>query len=135
MRQQLCRPHFSDTAATTIALPKRLVAAFDRFVDVRHMSDGAVARLLHDLRVDIAIDLKGHLEDSRPGILAYRPAPIQARYLGYPGTTGAAFIDYVIADKIVAPLEHQAFFTEKIVHLPDTYQVNDTKRITSARIP
>jgi protein O-GlcNAc transferase len=117
------------------AMRKRLVAAFDRFVDVRHISDGAVARLLHDLRVDIAIDLKGHLEDSRPGILAYRPAPIQASYLGYPGTTGAAFIDYVIADKIVAPLEHQAFFTEKIVHLPDTYQVNDTKRITSARIP
>ena len=86
-----------------------------------------------DLEVDIAIDLKGYTQDSRPEILAYRPAPIQVSYLGYPATMGAPFIDYIIADKIVAPFEHQPFFAEKIVHLPDSYQVNDTKRKIAAR--
>jgi protein O-GlcNAc transferase len=113
----------------------RIITTFDRFIDVRRMSDRAVARLLHDLRIDIAIDLKGHTKDSRTGILAHRPAPIQVSYLGYPGTMGAAFIDNIIADKVVAPFEHQAFYTEKIVHLPDTYQVNDTKRIIATRTP
>ena len=114
---------------------KRLVAAFDQFHDVRAKSDEEVAKLLHDLQVDIAIDLKGYTRDSRPGILAYRPAPIQASYLGFPGTMGAAFIDYIIADKTVAPFEHQVFYTEKIVHLPDCYQVNDSKRKIAERTP
>ena len=113
----------------------RLVAAFDQFHDVRAKSDEEVAKLLHDLQVDIAIDLKGHTQDSRPGILAHRPAPIQASYLGFPGTMGAEFIDYIIADKTVAPFEHQPFYTEKIVHLPDCYQVNDTKRKIAERTP
>jgi protein O-GlcNAc transferase len=114
---------------------RRLVAAFDRFVDVSGKSDAEAAMVLHNLRADIAIDLKGHTHDARPGILAYRPAPIQASYLGYPGTMGVPFIDYIIADKIVAPFEHQAFYTEKIVHLPDCYQVNDTKRTVAERTP
>ena len=114
---------------------KRLVAAFDQFYDVRRKSDEEVAKLLHDLQVDIAIDLKGYTQDSRPGILAYRPTPIQASYLGFPGTMGAEFIDYIIADKTVAPFEHQPFYTEKIVHLPDCYQVNDTKRKIAERMP
>ena len=114
---------------------KRLVAAFDQFYDVRTKSDEEVAKLLHDLQVDIAIDLMGYTRDSRPGILAYRPAPIQASYLGFPGTMGAEFIDYIIADKTVAPFEHQSFYTEKIVHLPDCYQVNDTKRKIAERTP
>ena len=113
----------------------RLVAAFDQFHDVRAKSDEEVAKLLHDLEVDIAVDLKGHTQDSRPGILAHRPAPIQASYLGFPGTMGAEFIDYIIADKTVAPFEHQPFYTEKIVHLPDCYQVNDTKRKIAERTP
>ena len=114
---------------------KRLVAAFDQFYDVRRKSDEEVAKLLHDLQVDIAIDLKGYTTDSRPGILAYRPTPIQASYLGFPGTMGAEFIDYIIADKTVVPFEHQPFYTEKIVHLPDCYQVNDTKRKIAERMP
>ena len=114
---------------------KRLVAAFDQFHDVCRMSDEAVAKLLHDLQIDIAIDLMGYTQDSRLGILACRPAPIQASYLGFPGTMGAEFIDYIIADKTVAPFEHQAFYTEKIVHLPDCYQVNDTKRKIAERTP
>ena len=114
---------------------KRLVAAFDQFYDVCRKSDEEVAKLLHDLQIDIAIDLKGYTENSRFGILAHRPAPIQASYLGFPGTTGADFIDYIIADKTVAPFEHQPFYTEKIVHLPDCYQVNDTKRKIAERTP
>ncbi len=107
---------------------KRLVAAFDEFHDVRGKSDREIAELLHDRQVDIAVDLTGHTQDMRPGILACRPAPVQANYLGYPGTMGAPFIDYIIADKVIAPFAHQPFYTEKIVHLPDCYQVNDTKR-------
>ena len=114
---------------------RRLVAAFDQFHDVRKQSDEEVAKLLHDLQVDIAIDLKGYTQDARPGILAYRPAPIQASYLGFPGTMGAEFIDYIIADKTVAPFEHQPFYTEKIVQLPDCYQVNDSKRKIAERTP
>jgi protein O-GlcNAc transferase len=114
---------------------KRLLSAFDRFVDVRGKSDKEAALVLHNLQADIAIDLMGHTNDSQPGILAHRPAPVQVNYLGYPGTTGTAFIDYIVADNIVAPFEHQAFYTEKIVHLPDCYQVNDSKRIIAKRTP
>jgi predicted O-linked N-acetylglucosamine transferase (SPINDLY family) len=112
---------------------KRLIAAFDQFYDVRRKSDEEVAKLLRDLEVDIAIDLKGYTQDSRPGILAFRPTPIQASYLGFPGTMGAEFIDYIITDQIVAPFDHEPFYTEKIVHLPDCYQVNDSKRKISER--
>jgi protein O-GlcNAc transferase len=116
-------------------LRPRLIAAFDEFHDVERMNDRDVARLLNDLRVDIAVDLQGHQQDARPGIFAFRPAPIQVNYLGYPGTTGADFIDYIIADPIVLPLHRQSCYTEKIVHLPDCYQANDRKRADSARMP
>jgi protein O-GlcNAc transferase len=111
----------------------RLERAFDRFHDVSARTDRDVATLLRDLEVDIAIDLKGHTDEARPGILAYRAAPIQVNYLGYPGTLGADFVDYVIADKIVLPHDQQPYFTEKIVHLPGCYQVNDATRAASAR--
>jgi predicted O-linked N-acetylglucosamine transferase (SPINDLY family) len=96
----------------------RLVGAFDRFCDVGSMGDREVAQLLHDLGVDIAVDLKGHTEGARPGILAYRPAPIQVAYLGYPGPLGLDFIDDVVADRIVLPFDQQRFYRERIVHLP-----------------
>jgi protein O-GlcNAc transferase len=114
---------------------ERIVSAFDRFYDVRRKSDEEVAKLLHELRVDIAVDLQGYTQDSRPRVLAYRPAPIRANYLGFPGTMGAEFVDYIIADKTVAPFEQQAFYAEKIVHLPDCYQVNDSKRTIAERTP
>ena len=107
---------------------KRLIASFDEFHDVRNMNDSEVAKLLHDRQVDIAVDLKGYTVGYRFGIFANRPAPIQVSYLGYPATMGTPLIDYVIADEVVVPLAHQQFFTEKIVHLPDCYQVNDSKR-------
>jgi protein O-GlcNAc transferase len=113
----------------------RLVRALDRFHDVRSRSDHEVATLMHDLEVDIAIDRSGHVGDSRAAIFAQRPAPIQVNYLGYPGTLGADFYDYVIADPIVVPFEQQPFFTEKIVHLPECYQANDSKRVIAAGTP
>jgi protein O-GlcNAc transferase len=114
---------------------RRLIRAFDRFHDVRGKSDREVAKLLNDLEVDIAIDLKGYTQDSRPEILSHRPAPIQVSYLGYPGTMGADFIDYIMADKVVLPFDRQAHYAEKIVHLPDCYQVNDRQRVIAERTP
>jgi predicted O-linked N-acetylglucosamine transferase (SPINDLY family) len=85
------------------------------------------------MEVPIAVDLKGHTEDARIGIFVNRAVPIQVSYLGYPATTGADFIDYVIGDRIVLPFDQQRFFTERIVHLTDSYQVNDPTRQISAR--
>jgi predicted O-linked N-acetylglucosamine transferase (SPINDLY family) len=82
---------------------------------------------MNDLQIDIAVDLMGHTRNARSGILARRPAPIQVSYLGFPGTIGADFIDYVIADEIVLPFDQQAFYAEKIVHLPETYWVNGSQ--------
>jgi protein O-GlcNAc transferase len=106
----------------------RLVRAFDRFHDVSRMSDEAAARLIADLAIDIAVDLKGYTQDARPEILRYRPAPLQVSYLGFPGTMGGDFIDYVIADPVVLPLAEATHYCEAIVHLPDCYQPNDAKR-------
>ena len=117
------------------AIRERLVRSFDAFHDVRASSDRDIASRLRALDVDIAIDLKGHTRNSRLAVLAYRPAPIQVGYLGYPGTIGADFLDYIIADPIVLPLDQHAFFSEKVVQLPGSYQVNDRKRAIAADTP
>ena len=116
-------------------LRQRLVKGFDRFVDLFSSSDGEAARRIYQDKVDILVDLKGYTGGSRMNILVDRPAPIQVNYLGYPGTMGADYIDYIIADPIVAPAEQQPFYAEKIVQLPHCYQPNDTKRQISDRIP
>ena len=113
----------------------RMVQSFDRFLDVRGVSDRDVAKMLRDLEVDIAVDLKGYTTDQRPEILAHRPAPVQVNYLGFPGSMGADFMDYVIADRIVTPFADQPFYCEKIVHLQGSYQVNDSKREIAAVAP
>lgn len=107
---------------------RRIETAFDEFHDVAAWRSKETAELIHRLGVDIAVDLNGHTIYSRMGALAWRPAPVQATYLGFPGTSGASFIDYVIADRIVAPAQDQPFFSEAIVHLPDCYQVSDRQR-------
>src|ERR1051326_3109798 len=117
------------------AIRARLVKGFDRFHDIRTQSDREVGELLRKLEIDIAVDLKGHTRNSRPSILAHRPAPVQVNYLGYPGTMGANYVDYVLADRYVLPFEDQPFYDEKIVHLPDCYQPNDSKRRMSAAVP
>jgi len=113
----------------------RLVKAFDYFHDVRTSSDPLVAQVMHDLKIDIAVDLKGYTQDARTEILEYRPCPIQVNYLGYPGSMGSRVMDYIIGDKTVTPLSDAAFFSEKIVQLPDSYQVNDTHRTASPQVP
>ena len=114
---------------------QRLVRAFDRFIDVRHLSHLEAAQQIRDLEIDIAVDLKGHTKDSRPQILAHRPTPIQVNYLGYPGTMGADCIDYILVDPFIVPLDQHPHFTEKLVHLPECYQVNDRRRTIADRIP
>lgn len=112
----------------------RLEQAFDRFYDVHNQSNAQIAALVREQEIDIAIDLMGHTRDARGGVFALRPAPIQVNYMGYPGTTGAEYIDYIIADKILIPPEHQQYYDEKVVYLPHTYQANDsTKRISDRR--
>jgi len=111
------------------AMRRRLVKAFDRFEDVRHLSDLDIAKLILEREIDIAVDLNGHTQEARPGIFSHRPAPVQVNYLVYPGTTGASYMDYILADRIVLPVDQQPFFSEKIVHLPDCYQANDATRI------
>jgi protein O-GlcNAc transferase len=111
------------------AMRARMKQAFDHFEDVRGRSDAEVAALLKARETDIAVDLNGHTAGARTGILACRPAPVQVNYLVYPGTIGADFIDYILADRIVLPTDQQPFFREKIVHLPDCYQANDAARV------
>jgi len=111
----------------------RLSKAFDRFFDVSCMSDLKIAMLARNLQIDIAVDLSGHTQDCRPGMFSYRAAPIQVNWLGYPGTIGADFIDYIVADKIIIPESHQQFYCEKIAYLPNTYIVDDSKRVASSK--
>lgn len=113
----------------------RLIRAFDQFHDVRLKTDDEVARLLHSMRVDIAVDRSGYTTNARPGIFAARPAPIQVNYIGFPGTLAAKFYDYILADATVLPFDRQPFYTERIVHLPNCYLVNDTRRSESGRSP
>ncbi len=107
---------------------RRLERAFDAFHDIRGAGDAAAAARIRDDKIDILVDLKGHTEDNRLEILARRPAPLQAHYLGYPGTLGVEFVDYLIADRFVAPPQTAQFFAEKLVYLPHSYQINDRRR-------
>jgi predicted O-linked N-acetylglucosamine transferase (SPINDLY family) len=112
----------------------RLRNGFDKFFDVGNMSDKEIAQFARECEVDIAIDLAGPTQYSRTGIFSYRAAPIQVNWLGYPGTIGADFIDYIVADRTIIPETHHEFYVEKVVCLPDTYMVDDSKRVASSRI-
>ncbi len=109
----------------------RLVRAFDQFHDVRREQDDAVSRLLNDLGVDIAVDLNNYTDFCRPRILAQRPAPVQVALLGFPSTMGVDFIDYFVADAFVLPFDQQPFYTERVVHVPDSYLMQDSTRAVS----
>ena len=110
----------------------RLSQAFDQYIDVSDMSDLEIAELSRNLKIDIAVDLGGFTSNSRTGIFSYRAAPIQLSYIGYLGTMGAEYYDYLLADKTIVSIESQKFYSEKIAYLP-SYQVNDRKRIISDR--
>jgi protein O-GlcNAc transferase len=106
----------------------RVRAAFDRFVEIPELSDDEAALMLRELNVDIAVDLTGYTIGGRQGIFASRPAPIQVNYLGYPGTSGADYMDYIVADRTLIPDEEQPCYSENIAYLPDTYMPTDNKR-------
>jgi predicted O-linked N-acetylglucosamine transferase (SPINDLY family) len=116
-------------------LRRRVIKAFDHFEDVRAMSDAEVARWLRAWEIDIAVDLKVHTEGARAGILAHRPCPVQVNYLGYPGTIGTPWLDYIVGDAVVLPFNEQDFYSEKIVHLPHCYQANDARRAIAESAP
>lgn len=122
-----CWSHDDNSEART-----RLMGAFDNVVDLHTFSNADAARRIRDDGIDVLIDLKGYTPDARTLVLASRPAPVQVSFLGYPATMGASFVDYLIADPFVAPMDHAPRYSEKLVHLPDCYQPPDSKRTTAS---
>lgn len=112
---------------------KRIAAAVHRITPIRGLNDAQAAQVIRDSGVDILVNLNGYFGDDRNGVFAQRPTPVQVNYLGFPGTLGAPYVDYIVADAIVIPQTQRAFFTEKIVHLPHSYQANDNRRAISDR--
>lgn len=99
----------------------RILDAFDEFVDARDWSAERIARWMREREIDIAIDLGGYTSDTRTAVFAWRPAPVQVNYLGYPGTMGVDYYDYILADRHIIPQAHKAFYNEQVVYLPDAY--------------
>jgi protein O-GlcNAc transferase len=136
--------HHDDTRFETTAISmgpddgskmrRRVEAAFDRFIDVQAMSDAEVATMLRESQIDLAIDLNSHGGGGRPGILAYRPAPVQVSYHNT-GTTGAPYLDYIVADRTVIPDTHFCYYTEKVVHLPHSFFCSDSQRYVPEHTP
>ena len=106
------------------ALRQRLMQAACSFVDIRGMSDAQAAQRIRDDGIDVLVDLQGHTRGHRLGVFARRPAPLQVSFLGFPGTTGAPFIDYLIGDPLVTPLELAPQYSEKLAQMPITFQPN-----------
>jgi predicted O-linked N-acetylglucosamine transferase (SPINDLY family) len=122
---------FQEDATPQGQMRTRLVKAFDKFLDVGGKSDEQVARLMQELEVDIAVDITGTMQGSRQGIFAHRPAPVQVNLYGY--TSGAPYMDYLIADRVVIPPEHQDGYTEQVVYMPESFSANDNSRQVSSR--
>ncbi len=119
---------YSHGPSDNSAMRARLETRCGAFVDVQQASDRQIAQRIRDDGIDLLIDLKGHTKDNRLSIFAHRPAPLQVTFLGFPGTSGADWIDYVIGDRIVTPLTHAADYTEKVAQMPQCYQPNDRQR-------
>jgi len=115
------------------ATRRRFEQAFARFIDVGAKSDSEIASYLRQMEIDVVVDLMGYTEGGRPGIFKHRPAPIQVGYLGYPGTTGGDWLDYLIADRVVVP-DEQRSYAEKIVYLPGTFLPRDTSAVPSVTV-
>jgi protein O-GlcNAc transferase len=117
------------------ALRHRVVGAFEHFYEVAGEPDHDVARRIKEVGIDILIDLKGYTFEARPGILAQRAAPLQVSFLGYPGTLGATWMDYLIADRVTVPQELRAHYAEALVLLPKSYLVSDSARPRPVPLP
>lgn len=113
----------------------RMKEAFDQFVDATGMTARQIATRMRELEVDIAVDLAGYTSDSRTEIFAWRPAPIHVNYLGYPGTLGVSYMDYILADRHVIPEEHHQYYDEKVAYLPHAYLPTDDSLVISAKTP
>lgn len=113
----------------------RVIAAFDQFKIVSDLSDKGIAEQIRQDQIDILIDLTGYTKGARTGIFAYKPATIQINYLGFPGTMGAPFMDYIIADRVLIPEESRQYFTEQVLYLPHCFQANDDKRVIAPPKP
>lgn len=111
---------------------QRVRAAFEHFHDLGHLNDAEIAQTIARLGLHLIIDLMGHTQGSRPGILARRPAPLQINYLGFPGTSGMACLDYLIADPYLVPEDQVAHYSEKLLWLPECFQANDDRRQIAA---
>ena len=118
---------FSLGPATRDEVRRRLEGSFDRFIEAQHLSDRDIALLARSMQIDIAIDLGGFTEGCRTNIFALRAAPLQVSYIGYLGTMSAEYMDYLIADSTIIPLDHREHYSEKIIYLP-SYQANDAQR-------
>jgi len=116
-------------------LRKRVEKSFESFTDISRSSDLDAAKLIRDHRIDVLINLNGYSGLPRNGVFAHRPCPVQVNYLGFPGTIGADYMDYIVADKHLIPGDEQRHYSEKVVYLPDSYQVNDSRRGISGRTP
>jgi predicted O-linked N-acetylglucosamine transferase (SPINDLY family) len=116
-------------------LRRRLENAFEYFLDASNRTEADIANVIRNREVDIVVDLMGHTQYSQLGILARRPAPIQVHYLGYPGTLGTSYIDYLLADSTVVPDEHRPFYSEHVVWLPDSYFASDNRRTIASHTP
>jgi predicted O-linked N-acetylglucosamine transferase (SPINDLY family) len=114
-------------------LRARMIAAMDHHIRIGALNDQQAAKCIRDYEIDILIDLHGLTSGMRANILSYRPAPLQMTYLGFPGSTALPEIDYVLSDKFVLPPELTPFFTEKPLYLPNTFQINDRKRVIGPR--
>lgn len=112
---------------------QRIEKAFSKVYDISHLADFDAAKLIAENEIDILVNLNGFFGLGRQGVFAYRPAPLQVNYLGFPGTIGAPYIDYLIADELVVPPSSQEYYVEKIAYLPDSYQANDDQRMVSSR--
>ncbi len=117
------------------AMRARIRATMDHFHECARMSDGAITAMARRAGIDIAVDLNGYTQDARLAPFATRFAPVQVSYLGYLGTIGADFLDYILADATVLPMDQQRFYDEKIIHLPDSYQANDDRRVIAPDTP
>lgn len=114
---------------------KKIASSVDKFVDLseKDLPNFEIAKKIHREKIDILIEMTGHTKDNRLAVCAYKPAPVQVEWLGFPGTTGASFMDYVLVDKIVVPKNEQKYYTEKLVHLSHCYQVNTPVEISSKK--
>jgi predicted O-linked N-acetylglucosamine transferase (SPINDLY family) len=125
---------FSFGPDTGDGMRARLTKAFDRFIDVRALSDQEIAGQSRELAIDIAVDLKGFTQEARTGVFARRAGPVQVSYLGFPATMAAPYIDYLIADHTLVPEASRRHYAEKIAYLPGSYQVNDSRRPMADRV-